>query len=267
MGDPVAQSRSPQIHQAAYQALGQDWSYSKRQVKASDLGQVLDELSDSDLLGINLTLPLKQAAFEYTCSNSPEATAVGAINCLRRSPQGWQGHNTDGTGWLDSWQEEIGQSLQGRPALVLGAGGACKAILAVLRQSQVASIALLNRTPERAAALLRDGESLGAWSPEAIQEQMKPGLVVIQTTSVGMWPHAHQTPLAWPDHLPDGVVACDLIYNPRPTLWLEQARQRGAKILDGCGMLVHQAARAIEWWSGIRPPTPPMKRALLESLS
>ncbi len=246
--------------------MGQDWSYEKRQVKASDLGRVLDELDSTELLGINLTLPLKQAAFQYTSSNSPEATAIGAINCLRRSPQGWQGHNTDGPGWLDSWQEEIGQPLQGRPALVLGAGGACKAILAVLRQSQVASITLFNRPPEKAAALLRDGESLAAWTPEAFLEHLKSDTVVVQTTSVGMWPHVQETPLPWPDTLPEGVVACDLIYNPRPTLWLEQARQLGAKTLDGCGMLVHQAARAIEWWSGVRPPTAPMRQALLESL-
>ena len=270
LGSPVSHSRSPELHQAAYQALGQPWTYSKREVVPEELGATLQELAGEGLLGINLTLPLKTAAFDHVVDSSPQAKKVGAINCLRWSAEGWHGHNTDADGWLDSWNQEIGLPLRGRPAVILGAGGACKAILSVLRQAGVSDLVLLNRTPERARQLLEASghhhERVEEWSAAAFTRALLPNCVVVQTSSVGMWPNSDAVPLAWPEQLPPGLVACDLIYNPRPTLWLKQAQDRGAQILDGSGMLVHQAARAIEWWSGQLPPTETMMRVLRDSL-
>jgi len=224
---------------------------------------VLQELAGPELLGINLTLPLKVEAFAY-CSPSAEARAIGAINCLRWNGQGWEGHNSDGQGWLDSFHEELGLTLQGRKVLVVGAGGACRAILHVVRSQQPAEVVLFNRTPERARALLAEGERLGDWY--GFGDELVEDCLVVQTTSVGMWPHQDQVPLDWPERLPEGLIACDLIYNPGPTLWLEQAASKGARVLDGCGMLVHQAIRAIEWWTGLKPDSRPMLQALRNSL-
>ncbi|MBX3166079.1 MAG: shikimate dehydrogenase [Candidatus Eremiobacteraeota bacterium] len=263
LGSPVAHSRSPQLHQAAYAQLGEPWQFEKREVKPEQLASVLEELAGPELLGINLTLPLKETAFSY-CSPTPEARAIGAINCLRWSDRGWEGHNSDGQGWLDSFHEELGATLQGRKLLVLGAGGACRAVLHKVRGQHPSEIVLFNRTPERARALAQGVERVAAWSDLA--RELEPGCVVVQTTSVGMWPYQEEVPLAWPEQLPSGLIACDLIYNPSPTLWLRQAAERGARTLDGCGMLVHQAVRAIEWWTGRKPESGPMLAALRESL-
>ncbi|MBN9420285.1 MAG: shikimate dehydrogenase [Candidatus Eremiobacteraeota bacterium] len=214
-------------------------------------------------MGINLTLPLKEVAFSH-CQPSQEASAIGAINCLRWNGQGWDGHNTDGQGWLDSFHEELATTIQGRKVLVVGAGGACRAILHKVRGQQPAGLVLFNRTPERAQALLQPGERVAAWTD--FPTELEPDCLVVQTTSVGMWPHQEQIPLEWPDALPSGVIACDLIYNPSPTLWLQQAAAKGALTLDGCGMLVHQAIRAIEWWTGQKPESAPMRAALQQSL-
>ncbi len=224
---------------------------------------MLQELAGPDLLGINLTLPLKEEVFSH-CSPTPEARAIGAINCLRWRDQGWEGHNSDGQGWLDSFQEELKVTLEGRKVLVLGAGGACRAVLHKVRGQRPAEIVLFNRTPERARALAQESERVVGWTDLA--SELEPDCVVVQTTSVGMWPNQHEVPLAWPARLPSGVIACDLVYNPSPTLWLSQAAEKGARTLDGCGMLVHQAMCAIEWWTGHKPESAPMMRALKNSL-
>ena len=228
------------------------------------MGEALAELAGPDLLGVNLTLPLKQEAFQFVHCVTPQARQIGAINCLRWRQQGWEGHNSDAQGWLDSFEEELGLPLSGRKALVIGAGGACRAILSVLREQGVGPVTIFNRTPERAQALLQPGDQTAPLQQFAAE--LEQNCLVIQTTSVGMWPRVEATPVEWPEPLPDGVVACDLIYNPRPSRWLEQASQRGARTLDGCGMLVHQAVRAIEWWSGLRPDPGPMRKILLDSL-
>lgn len=246
--------------------MGQPWRYQLREVLPHQLAEVLEELKGPDLLGINLTVPLKEAAFALVAGLTEPAREVGAINCLRWTEQGWEGHNTDALGWLDSWDEEIGEDLVGRKVVLLGAGGAARAVLQALRSRQVGPLTLLNRTAARARALLLPGEELREWSEAAFHEELQPGCLVVQTTTLGMWPHQQQQPLAWPKDLPPGVVACDLIYNPSPTHWLAQAGQKGARTLDGCGMLVHQAARAIHWWSGLRPESQVLHLALRDSL-
>lgn len=236
-------------------------------MRESELLAVLKELAEQRPLGVNLTLPLKEAAFRLVQSATPQAVAIGAINCLRWNGAAWEGHNTDGAGWWDSFQQEVGRPITGRPALVLGAGGACRSILNVLRSQTVGSIKLFNRTVEKADALLERGEQALPWDAELFASHLQANSIVVQTTSVGMWPQVDEQPLPWPEHVPQGVIACDLIYNPRPTLWLRKAEERGATILDGCGMLVHQAARAIQWWTGQLPDPKPMREALLHSLA
>lgn len=263
LGSPIAHSRSPQLHQAAYSQLGQPWQFQKREVQPEQLASVLQELAGPELLGINLTLPLKVEAFQH-CQPTQEAEKVGAINCLRWTGQDWEGHNTDAQGWLDSFQEELQCEIRGRKALVLGAGGACRAILHILRGQSPRELVLFNRTPERARALLQENEQVADFGQ--FSQHLEENCLVIQTTSVGMWPEQAKTLLDWPDRLLPDLVACDLIYNPSPTLWLRQAAERGARTLDGCGMLVHQAIRAIEWWTGLKPESGPMHQALKKSL-
>ncbi len=251
LGSPVEHSRSPELHHCAYAHLGQAWTYHKRQVVPEQLEATLQELASPELLGINLTLPLKEVALPHLVGMTPEAASIGAVNCLRRDQDGWWGHNSDAPGWLDSWNDEIGLPLLERKCILLGAGGAARAIAYVLR-TQGARVVVLNRTLERARAL---GFEVADWSTSGLAAQLEPGCVVINTTSVGMWPRVEEIPLEWPEPLPEDLIAVDLIYNPRPTRWLLQS---GRRWLDGSGMLVYQALRAIEWWSGQRAPAQPL---------
>lgn len=232
--------------------MGKDWDYRLRRTELCELEATLAELAGPDLLGINLTLPLKEEGLRRACTATPEARQIGAANCLRWSAGGWEAHNSDARGWLDSWDSEVAQPMEGRKALVLGAGGACRAVLWALRSRNIGSLVLLARNPAKAEPLLGPGERRAAFSAPAFEAELEPGTIVVQTTPLGMWPGVEEVPLSWPDKVPSGCVACDLIYNPAPTVWLRQARQRGLTTLDGGGMLVHQALGAIEWWTGLR---------------
>lgn len=246
------------MHNAAYAAMHLDWRYRARQVPAPELESTLAALRAEEALGANLTIPHKQAVIPMLAHITSRAAQIGAVNTIRLHPEGWHGDNTDGPGWLDSWDEEVGQEMAGRPALVIGAGGAARSILWALHERKASKITVLNRNPERARSLHHTIAPLADFA-----EHLEAGAIVVQTTSVGMWPDVEASPVEWPAEIPPGVVACDLVYNPRPTLFLQQAAQRGAATLDGLGMLVHQAARAIRWWSGREDiPTTFMRTAI-----
>ncbi len=238
LGRPVAHSVSPAMHRAAYAELGEDLVYLAAEVGPEDLPTVLDGLLKLQAVGVNLTIPLKQAVLPLLKRLDQRARELGAVNCLRPCQYGWEGTNTDADGWLDSWREEVGQPLAGRRAIVLGWGGAARAV-GTLLQEQGARLQVLLRDPAR----LKDSASL-----QELETFLEPRAVVLNATPVGM--QSDQSPVTWPARLPESVVACDLVYNPLETRFLREARERGAATLGGLGMLVHQARRAIEWWTG-----------------
>ncbi|MGE0488894.1 MAG: shikimate dehydrogenase [Vulcanimicrobiota bacterium] len=262
LGHPVAHSLSPAMHRAAYAAMGLDLVYLAADLEQNQLGAALAGLGALGALGANLTVPHKEAVLELVDELSPEARAIGAVNTLVFTGQGVKGHNTDASGWLASWDEEIGLPLQERAAIVLGAGGAARAICWALASRGVKELTVLNRTPARAQTML---DSLGLAARVGTLQQfdqlVTDGVLVVNTTSLGL---ASQpgSPVGWPSGL-DEVVACDLIYNPDPTAFLAQAPGRR---LGGLGMLVHQAALAIELWTGQRPPVGLMRAAALSAL-
>lgn len=261
LGDPVEHSRSPAMHNPAYAAMGLNWVYLASRVLPSQLAEALQALRVLGAVGANLTIPHKEAVLPYLVSITPAARAIGAVNTIRLSEAGWEGHNTDGEGWLASWDEVIGAPLEGRRIILLGAGGAARSILCAVGSRGAEDLVILNRNQQRAAAL-----NQGRVGPlEDLATHLSPGCVVINTTSVGMWPNIEDLPITWPSQVPPGTVACDLIYNPRPTRFLLEAAQLGAANLDGSGMLIHQAARAITWWSGREDvPVATMARVFLE---
>jgi len=235
------------MHNAAYQAMGLDLVYLAAHVPAQELATALQGLWTLGALGLNLTIPHKQRALALCKELTPAAAFVGAVNTLRRGPEGWHGENTDAGGWLDSWQEEMGVPLRGRKAIVLGAGGASKAVLFALREAEIGTVVVLNRSVERADGPLT-----------RLPDELEEGCVVINTTSVGL--QGDESAAVWPDRLPACYV-CDLIY--RPTRFLREAAERGAVTMGGLGMLLHQAARAIRFWTGEAPPVEVMRAALV----
>lgn len=226
------------MHKAAYAALGEDLVYLAAEVGPEDLPTVLDGLLKLQAVGINLTIPLKQTVLPLLKRLDQRARELGAVNCLRPCPEGWEGTNTDADGWLDSWREEVGQPLEGRRVIVLGWGGAARAV-GTLLQEQGARLQVLLRDPSR----LEESAPL-----QELARFLEPGAVVLNATPVGT--RSDESPVVWPERVPENVVACDLVYNPRNTRFLQEARQKGCLTLGGLGMLVHQARRAIEWWTG-----------------
>jgi shikimate dehydrogenase len=254
LGDPIGHSRSPQLHNRLYPLLDLNWTYLACRCTASELESKLQALERIGAVGANLTMPLKSTVLPMLQHCSLAAQAIGAVNTVRFTPDGWEGDNTDWMGWIDSWNREIGESLNGRQALVLGAGGAARAIAWALLECGAISVKVMRRTWDHPADWLpgRHVEPLG-WSAQILADALVPGCVVVNSTPIGM--SNRDLPLAWPERLPDDCVACDLIYNPRKTAWLLEAERRGAKTLGGFGMLTHQAGRAVAWWSG--RPVPP----------
>lgn len=250
LGDPVSHSVSPQLHNCVYQQLGLPYTYLLARVPKEFIKAGLDALATLGAAGANLTIPHKQSVIPLLESLSPAATAIGSVNCIRRSGEsgGWQGHNTDAQGWLDSWQEEIAEPLAGRRCIVLGSGGTSRSIVWALGQSGVKEIHLLARNPSKFQPLA-DAPTCQTASLEQFPSLLKENCIVINCTSVGMHPNIESSPVVWPQQIPTKLVAADVIYNPTETIFLREAAARGARTLSGCGMLVHQALRAMDFFT------------------
>ena len=250
LGDPVSHSVSPQLHNRVYQQLGLPYTYLLARVSKESIKAGLEALATLGAAGANLTIPHKQSVIPLLESLSPAATAIGAVNCIRPSSStgGWQGHNTDAQGWLDSWHEEIAQTLTGRRCIVLGSGGTSRSIVWALGQSGVEEIHLLARDPSKFQALA-EGPGCKTAGLEKFPTLLEENCVVINCTSVGMLPNIESSPVAWPEQTPANLVAADVIYNPSETKFLREAATRGARTLNGCGMLVHQALRAMDFFT------------------
>ncbi len=271
LGWPVEHSISPPMHNAAFAFLGIDWCYVPFAVPPEALADALRGVRALGLRGVNATVPHKQALLVLVDTLTPEARAIGAVNTILVG-EGLTGHNTDAAGFMRALRG-AGCEPYGSRALVLGAGGAARAVGYGLAQAG-AHLVLLNRTPERAAAL---SAALKAALPGALVEhgpltkaaleELAPRVdLVVNTTSVGMWPHTAASP--WPEELPfpGQAFLFDLVYNPPETRLMAQARAQGARAENGLMMLVHQGAEALRLWTGIEPPVEVMEAACRAAL-
>ncbi len=265
LGHPVSHSRSPAIHNSAFQHLALDLVYLTADVKSERLDQAIRGLSALGALGANVTVPHKQAVKDSLDSLSPEAELLGAVNTVVIQDQSLVGHNTDGVGWLRSWDEEVGLPLEGRQAVIMGSGGAARAIFWALASRRVQSVTVLNRTVSKAEALV---EELGPHFPatkaavgplDQLSRGLGEGTVLVNTTTVGMV--GQPGSLSLPPRLADDLVVADLVYNPEQTELLKAAQQAGARCLGGLGMLIHQAAAAFELLTGKAAPIEVMRVA------
>ena len=267
IGWPIEHSVSPPMHNAAFRALGLDWCYVPLPVEPGKVSGVLQAIRTLGMRGINATVPHKQSLLSLVDELTPAARAIGAVNTVVVREDGCLGHNTDAQGFLRALRESDFEP-EGCSALVLGAGGASRAVVYAL-VSVGAHVTVLNRTSEKARALATD---FGPVNPEAYLEsgaldaetvaQVATDLdLVVNTTPLGMWPHTDAT--VWPAGvgLPSGALFYDLVYNPRETLLMRQAKEAGSRAVDGLGMLVHQGAEAFALWTGQEPPVDIMYRA------
>lgn len=273
MGHPIAHSLSPVMHNAALQQMGLDYVYVPLPVKPEDLGTAIAGFAAIGLHGLNVTIPHKQAVVPYLASVTDLARAVGAVNTLWYADQGWHGTNTDVAGFLAPLQG-MARSWDGAIALVLGNGGAARAVVAGCAQLGFGEIWVIGRNPDKLTAFHQSWAEfpgklpLQVFSWEKLSHLLPPATLVVNTTPIGMAPHIDQSPLS-PNELEglsSATIAYDLIYTPSPTQFLHQAKARGAETIDGLEMLVQQGAVALELWLGQPVPVDTMRQSLRQRL-
>jgi shikimate dehydrogenase len=266
------------MHNAAFEALGMNWAYVPVPVRPGKVGAAVAGLRALGFRGCNVTVPHKEAVIPHLDHLPPRVARFGAVNTLilDRDENGVStliGENTDVQGFVRALREE-GFDPTGRQVVIVGAGGAARGVIYGLCGAGAASITVLNRTPERAQALVADlaasaGETVlraEALTPDALRRRADESELLVQSTTVGMWPHVDAS--IWPDGtpLPAHLAVCDLVYRPIETCLLRQAREAGATVLDGLGMLIAQGALSFEMWTGVWPPVDVMRAACERAL-
>lgn len=268
-GWPVAHSRSPQMHNAAFIHLGVDWEYLLLPVAPSDVQDAVAGIRALRFAGVNVTVPHKQAVMPALDDVRDDARAIGAVNTIVNRDGRLIGHNTDAAGFLRALRE-AGFSPTGCRAVVLGAGGAARAIVYALL-SEDAQVTIANRTVERATALAQRSSEYFDAEPAVVPLSTTDDLagaiaaadLLVNATSVGMSPAVDADPLPAEITLPPTITVYDLVYSPRNTKLLQRAHAAGVTAVDGLGMLLHQGAVAFELWTGRDAPIDIMRAALL----
>ena len=263
IGWPIKHSRSPLIHNHWLDRYGIEGFYKKQAVAPEDLARFLTTMSEDGWLGCNVTVPHKESVFELVPSDDPFTRRLGAVNTVYLRDGMLHGTNTDGIGFIRNLQiGQPGWQASGGPAVVLGAGGAARAVVAALIDAGVPEVRIANRTGDRARALAEQfgaGAEAHDWANRA--DLLADCALLVNTTTLGMT-GAPQLDLAL-DRLASDAVVYDIVYAPLETDLLARARERGNPVVDGLGMLLHQAAPAFALWFGVEPEVTEELRALI----
>jgi shikimate dehydrogenase len=260
IGDPVEHTMSPAMHNAAFKKLGLNYLYVPCRVKVADLGKAIDGMRALNIRGLNVTIPHKVNVIPFLDKLDPMVEGIGAVNTIVNDEGVLTGYNTDASGFIQSLAEE-GIEPKGKRVVILGAGGASRAISFVLAERE-ASLAILNRSEELSWAeeltksiSRRFGRPIEALelNEKNLRKVLEKVDIVVNATSVGMSPNTNETPI--PSRLirPDMAVF-DAVYNPVKTRLLQEAKAAGARTLSGLNMLVWQGAVAFERWTGVKAP-------------
>jgi shikimate dehydrogenase len=251
-GHPIAHSRSPMIHGHWLKEYGLNGSYRAIDVAPSDFPDFMANLPESGLAGGNVTIPHKETAFRLVAGRDEAAELTGAVNTLWLEDGKIQGGNTDVQGFAANLDQFAPAWQKSSRAVVVGAGGAARAVLLALRRAGIGDIRLANRSPQRAVELKdRFGGEISAFGIAALPEILGDADLLVNTTSLGM--HGNTELPADPRHLPAHAIVADLVYVPLRTPLLLAAERCGLKTVDGLGMLLHQAAPAFARWFGVLP--------------
>lgn len=267
VGNPISHSKSPRIHSLFAQQTGEAVEYTAIQAPLEDFAGTVHHFFDHGGKGLNITVPFKEQAWTLAEHRTHQAELAGAANTLYLDQEDQLvADNTDGVGIVRDLRDNHGVPLKGARVLVLGAGGAVRGVLGPLLDEQPASVVVANRTVARAEALARlfgrehSGIELSACGFEQVEG---PFDLVINGTSASL--AGDLPPL--PDALfADGGLAYDMMYGAAPTVFLRWAAERGARTVDGLGMLIEQAAESFYLWRGVRPDTAAVRERLRRSL-
>jgi shikimate dehydrogenase len=266
-GYPVAENPTGIMQEAAFRACGLNWRYLTIEVRPEQLADAVRGLRAFNMRGINLTIPHKVAVIEHLDGLSPEAELMGAVNTVVREGQRLIGHNTDGKGFVRSVREDAGMDPAGKRVVFLGAGGAARAMAVEMALAGAAHITIVNRTPARGKTLVDLVQSRTS-TPAALVPWQDPYAVpaeadiLVNATSIGLFPLVDEKPAVAMESIHPDLLVCDVIPNPPHTAFLAAAEARGARTLDGLGMLVGQGAIAFKMWTGVEAPVDVMREAL-----
>ncbi|MCP9231081.1 shikimate dehydrogenase [Mesorhizobium sp. LMG 17147] len=251
-GHPIAHSRSPKIHGHWLAKYGIDGVYEAIDVAPEAFAEFLQTLQAQGYRGGNVTIPHKEAAFALAERRDADAEQIGAVNTLWFENGELWGGNTDAHGFAANLDEYAPGWAANGPAVVLGAGGAARAVIHALKQRGINDIRIVNRTLARAQELRdRFGAGVSAHGMAATGEFLEDAGLLVNTTALGM--HGNEGLSADPGRLPDRAIVTDIVYVPLETPLLATAKARGLRTVDGLGMLLHQAVPGFERWFGIRP--------------
>ena len=267
----MTHSFSPDMHNAAIAALGVDYCYVAFHVLPNRVGEAMRGLRGLNIRGLNVTIPHKLAVMEHMDRISEEALAVGAVNTISYEDGELIGYNTDVYGVLTALRQIAGIETFPAHCVVLGAGGASRAVTYALgSQGEVEQVTILNRTVERAEALAVDMEKItgkkidvGAMDAETQRRSFADAGLVINTTSLGMYPKVDDSPLVDVDVVHPELMLYDTVFNPLETQLMQEFRSAGAPAFGGLDMLVFQGARSFAIWTEVEPPADVMKEAVI----
>jgi shikimate dehydrogenase len=262
IGDPIAHSQSPAIHNAAFAAVDIDWVFVALPVAAGNGAGAVEAMRTVGLGGMSVTMPHKEAVATAADERSDAVAALGAANCLVAVDDGRiRAENTDGAGFLAGLADDTGRTVEGSRVAILGAGGAARAIAHACGDAGAASVFVVNRTADRASIAAALAGPVGTVAGPA---DIASADIVINATPVGMG--ADRSLPCDPAVLHDGQVVVDLIYDPVETPWLAAARAAGIEAHNGLSMLVHQAAIAFTHWTGLPAPVAAMRSVVENNL-
>ncbi|MEM3050827.1 MAG: shikimate dehydrogenase [Candidatus Bathyarchaeia archaeon] len=271
IGDPIAHTLSPTIQNAAFSHLKLDFVFLAFRVKSADLESAMRGMRGLGIHGLNVTMPHKSAVIKHLDQLDSTVQFLGSANTILNKDGKLLGFNTDGVGALKALQEN-GVKLYDKKVLLLGAGGAAKAIAFAFAE-EIGELVILNRAAEKAAELAAAlnrvfGKKIvgGALSPHAVQQNLQDADILVNATSVGMHPNVNQS-LVQPQWLRPDLAVMDIVYNPVETKLAKDAKVAGAKVISGVEMLIHQGAASFEIWTGCPAPVEVMRQAALSQLS
>lgn len=271
-GYPTGHTISPAMHNAVIKALRLDMVYLPFEVKPSELREAIKCIKSIGMIGVNITIPHKEAVIKFIDDVSEEARHIGAVNTIVNKDGRLIGHNTDGYGYITSLKEECNFNPKGKNIAILGAGGAARGILVALSVKKPKTIVIANRTLARAISLIK---AFKGKFPETkfkavdlnkdiLKKYFKEIELLVNTTSVGMKKNETvEIPL---ELLPKTAVVSDIVYNPLETLLLKKAKKLGLTTHSGLGMLVHQGVKSFKLWTDMDAPIEVMRKAALKAL-
>lgn len=273
IGYPIGHSISPIFQQAALDNIGIDAIYEKWEVTSERVGEFVNELRDSNSLGINVTLPYKQAVIPFLDEVDEWATSAGAVNTIVNREGRLTGHNTDGPGFLQALSTETGYDPKGTSALILGAGGAARGILLALVRGGAESIIIANRTLEHAKDLSKVSQDNGVASEaisisgDGLNEAASSADLIVNCTSLGMshGPDELRSPMS-AAQIPATAIVNDLVYTPMLTPLIKEAAEAGATALGGLHMLIYQGVFSFKMWTGQDPSVEVMLEAATKEM-